>query len=150
MAGPIGSITNRAQQMKEALEGSNRPAQPAYASPIFGMTPRPNPQWNPAGGWPGAGQTGQIWDRMRQYQQLPTGFADPTAKSFMDYWKPYTPPAGLPLPEHLKEPAGRELSWLEDFNVGPQMASVPLGEGAGPSAPWAGWQPAQEEGWSGA
>ena len=35
-----------------------------------------------------------------------------------------------------------------DFNVGPQMASVPLGEGAGPSAPWAGWQPAQAEDWS--
>ena len=31
------------------------------------------------------------------------------------------------------------------FNLGPQMASVPLGEEAGPSAPWAGWQPAQEE-----
>ena len=36
----------------------------------------------------------------------------------------------------------------EDFNLGPQMASVPLGEGAAsPWAPIAGWQPAQAEEW---
>lgn len=35
-----------------------------------------------------------------------------------------------------------------DFNLGPQMASAPLGEGAAsPWAPIAGWQPAQAEEW---
>ena len=35
-----------------------------------------------------------------------------------------------------------------NFNLGSQLASAPLGEGAGPSSPWGGWQPAQEEDWS--
>ena len=78
------------------------------------------------------GNIGEIRGQLQDYQNRPTGFPfTEEQKGFMNTWQ-----GVFNMPE------------AEDFNVGPQVASLSLGEGAGPSSPWAGWQPAQEEGWS--
>lgn len=75
----------------------------------------------------------------------------PQDRQFHEFWNPITPVKGQPLGPELQGIMGRPQARGEDpnapfdFNVGPQMASAPLGEGAGPSSPWGGWQPAQEE-----
>ena len=71
----------------------------------------------------------EIRGTLKDYQNLPSGMLTPEHKTYQNYWQ------GV-------------FNMPEDFNLGPQMASAPLGEGAAsPWAPIAGWQPAQAEEW---
>ena len=131
----------------QGAPGKPMPGAPG-PSPQFGSSaqfPLRTPGGQP-GQWFGGSRAGQfgfpqpaqipsdieaIRGRLKEYQDLPSGMLTPEHKQYQNYWQ-----GVFNMPE------------AEDFNVGPQMASLPLGEGAGPSSPWAGWQPAQEEGWS--
>lgn len=93
----------------------------------------------PQGGWPS--NIMDIWNQVRDYSSRPgaPGSLTPGQQQFHQQWSPFTPPIGAAL--------SPELQGIINFNVGPQVASAPLSpEGiASPSAPLAGWQPAQEE-----
>ena len=142
MAGPTGTISGWFKQQQPPPE------------PVRGSKELPFNR-------PGEGGPGQWWQGSRpgqfgvpKAQQLPSDIGAHRQK-MQDFFN---------LPSHLQpqfdlDNPGFRTQWQGvfnmpqdlppeapgSFNVGPQMASVPLGEEAGPSAPWAGWQPAQEE-----
>ena len=149
MAQPGGSITQRRQIFEEA----QRATAPPVAGPLGSQT-------NPFTA-PGQGQAGQFFRGSRPGQfgfpqpaQLPENIGD--VRSLMQRYGQQ--PAIWQQQVDVENP-GFSKTWQGvfnqpqdlppeapgSFNLGPQMASIPLGEEAGPSAPWAGWQPASEE-----
>lgn len=83
---------------------------------------------------------GPIREQMQRYEQQPSSWQSDFNRmnpGFSQTWQ-----GVFNMPQRGEDPNAPF-----DFNVGPQMASMSLGEGAGPSAPWGGWQPAQEEDW---
>ena len=82
-------------------------------------------------------QIGDIRSQMQRYGQQPSVWQqqfDVENPGFSKMWQ-----GVFNMPQDLPPEAPGS------FNLGPQVASMQLGEGAGPSAPWAGWQPASEE-----
>lgn len=148
---PATSVSGRRETFEATQQGlfGPTPVAPAKATlwPPAGFTP-------PAGGWPT--DLRARWDKLYDFRTRP-GYPNQLPPETQDFYnqflQPYerfTPPKGTPLsPEFQKQvPNMGEFSFLEDFNLGPQMASAPLGEGAAsPWAPIAGWQPAQAEEW---
>lgn len=162
MAQPGSSVSERRRLFEEA-QRATAPSTPSVAPAV------PRPQWPPPGfapppgGWkapegldPGMGIS-DVWSKIWSQQSQPGGVKalTPAWQEWHNFWKGFTPEQGTPLTPDLQGVVGRKEAFLGgggsespgpfSFNVGPQMASVPLGEVAGPSAPWAGWQPAQEE-----
>ncbi len=148
-----------------SISGQQRQTQGAYQG-IFqggGAVPR-GTQWNPFNrpgeggpgdwwrgsrqgqfGFPQPGQLppniGEIRGLMQKYQNQPTDWQTEFNRmnpGFSQQWQ-----GVFNMPGEAGR--GEDPNAPYDFNVGPRLASAPLGEMAGPSAPWAGWQPAQEE-----
>ena len=150
MAQPGGSVSQRRQVFEEA--------QRATAPPVRGpLGTQTNPyrvqgQGGPGDWWQGSrpGQFGHpeaqplpaniapIRQQMQRYESQPTDWQSEFNRmnpGFTNQWQ-----GVFNMPGRGEDPGAPF-----DFNVGPQMASAPLGEGEGPSSPWGGWQPAQEE-----
>ena len=149
MAQPGGSITQRRQVFEEAQRATAPPTVGPPGSQTNPFTQQgqggPNQWWRGSRpgqfGFPQPAQLpeniGDIRSLMQRYGQQPSIWQqqfDIENPGFSKTWQGvFNQPQDLP-----PEAPG-------SFNLGPQMASIPLGEEAGPSAPWAGWQPASEE-----
>lgn len=132
--GPLGTQANpyRIQGQGGPGEWWQRPAQPPGRPGQFGF---PQAEMLP-------GNIEEIRTNVNKWENMPTGTLDlpewAPQKSIFDRFQ-----GVFNMPQRGEDPGAPF-----DFNVGPQMASAPLGEGAGPSAPWAEWKPAQEEAFS--
>ena len=146
----VGTMSGNRQRMEEAMKATAPGAAPALGTQQnpYRMQGQGGPgdwgQGNRAGqfGFPQPGQLpsniGDIRGQMQRYQGQPTDWQNEFNQMNPGFSKMWQGVFNMPG-------RGEDPNAPFDFNVGPRMASAPLGQGSGPSAPWAGWQPASEE-----